>query len=274
MEVIALQSGSSGNCIYVETSHVRLLIDAGISGRQAELRLKHFGKDIREVDALLVTHDHSDHTRSLGVFNRKYGLPIYITRKTLRVVQRTRKQGNLSAIRFFESTERFEIGRLRIETYKTPHDAADGVVFVLDDGEKRLGVLTDLGHPFRQLREIIPTLDAVVLESNFDPQMLIHSRYPELLKSRIAGERGHLSNLDAAELLQTAGGDLQWVVLAHLSEECNHPDKAIETHRQLLGPDLVIKCADRYEATPPMQILPAKFRKSPPCQLTQPRLFS
>ncbi len=273
MEVIPLQSGSSGNCVYVESGDVRLLFDAGISGRQAELRLKEFGKDIRQVDALVISHDHGDHTKCLGVFNRKYDLPVFISRPTLRTVQRNRKQGNLSGIRYFESGDSFRIGSVTIESVKTPHDAVDGVAFVVDDGEKRFGLLTDLGNAFSGLREVIATLDAVMLESNYDSEMLIRSGYPDMLKSRIAGDGGHLSYLDAAELLQGAAADLQWVVLAHLSEECNDPAVAIQTHRRLLGSEMVIRCADRYEASPPMLIRASANPKAQPARLKQQTLF-
>lgn len=273
MEVIPLQSGSTGNCIYVESDGVRLLFDAGISGRQAELRLKEFGKDIRQVDALIISHDHSDHTRALGVFHRKYDLPVYLSRPTLKVVQRNGKQGKLSRLHFFESGETFSIGSIRIETVPTPHDAADGVAFVIDDGEKRFGLLTDLGHVFQRLHELIGTLDAVLLESNYDPELLSRSRYPEQLKARIAGKGGHLSNEEAASLLRSASPDLQWAVLAHLSEESNDPETAVQSHRRILGSELDLRCADRYRATEQMRIDAPVVRKLPPRRLTQQRLF-
>lgn len=273
MEVIPLQSGSTGNCIYVESSGVRLLFDAGISGRQAELRLKRHGKNIRDVDALVISHDHSDHTRSLGALNRKFGLPVFVSRLTLKAVQRYRPQGELSEVSHFESGEAFAIGSLSIETIRTPHDAADGVAFVVDDGKKRFGLLTDLGHVFRRLHDIVPTLDAVLLESNYDPEMLIHCRYPDMVKTRIAGKRGHLSNADAAELLACASPDLQWAVLAHLSEESNCPEVALRTHREKLGSELLLQCADRHEASPPMKIQTPSQRKTPPSRLTQKQLF-
>ncbi|MEL6105395.1 MAG: MBL fold metallo-hydrolase [Planctomycetota bacterium] len=273
MEVICLQSGSSGNCAYVECDDVRLLIDAGISARQVDVRLKSLGKDSGALSALLISHDHSDHTRCLGTIHRRFDLPIHVSRATLRTVQRKRKQGELRQIRYFESDESFRIGHVTVETIRTPHDAADPVAFVIDDGVKRLGVLTDLGHSFRRLTDVIGTLDAVVLESNYDPAMLIESRYPDMLKSRIAGDRGHISNPDAVELLQKASPDLQWAMLAHLSEECNDPEVALRTHRKTLGPNLKLCCADRYRVSELLRIEAPKVSKTAPPRLRQQMLF-
>ena len=272
MEVISLQSGSSGNCVYVESKRTRLLFDAGISGRQAELRLKQFGKDIRAVDAVVISHEHSDHIRSISAFHRKYKLPLIISQPTLRAVQRRNSLAEFGDVTHFHSGDSFRFGDVSIETLPTPHDAVDGVAFVIDDGRRRFGLLTDLGHVFRRLQDVIPTLDAVMLESNYDSQMLIHSRYPESVKSRIAGKRGHISNLDAAELLLTASEDLQWVLLAHLSGECNDPMTAIKTHQKRLGKKLVIHCAHRDQASERLMIKPASKRKQPPVRLRQQEL--
>jgi phosphoribosyl 1,2-cyclic phosphodiesterase len=137
-----------------------------------------------------------------------------------------------------------------VETIPTPHDAVDGVGFVVDDGVHRLGILTDLGHVFDELDEILPQLDAVFIESNHDLEMLAGSLYPESLKRRIRSPSGHISNTDSAELLSRAATEkLQWACLAHLSGESNTPELAIETHRHLLGNAFPIHCADRHGAT-------------------------
>lgn len=250
MEVIALQSGSSGNCIYVEAADVKLLFDAGISGRQAEQRLAEHGRDIRDVDALIISHDHSDHTRCMGIYQRKYGLPIHVTADTFDVVQRNAKLGRIGDVRYFLSGSVLEFGDVRIETIPTPHDAADGVAFVVDDGTHRLGILTDLGHVFDQLEEIMASLDAVIIESNYDVNMLDRGPYPEFLKSRIRGPKGHLSNLEAADLLgRTARGQLKWACLAHLSEENNDPEIVLSTHREVVGSEIELLVAQRRRAT-------------------------
>jgi phosphoribosyl 1,2-cyclic phosphodiesterase len=248
MEFVALQSGSNGNCVYVQAGEVRLLVDAGISGIQAQQRLAGAGFDITAVDAVLISHDHSDHARSLGIFQRKFRLPVYVTRATLRAAS-YQGLGRLGDVRHFRAGEVLQFGGLRVETLPTPHDGADGVVFVFDDGHQRLGIMTDLGHPFAELAPAIASLDAVLLESNYDPQMLAAGRYPASLKQRIRGPGGHLSNLEAAELLcRAAGSRLRWACLGHLSEENNCPQLAFQTHRQVLGDRFPLHVASRYAA--------------------------
>ena len=255
MEVISLQSGSSGNCVYVETADVRLLFDAGISGKQAQQRLAQFEKDIRDVDALIISHDHGDHTRHMGVLQRKFGLPIYITRPTLDAATRHRKIGPLSDVTFFESGDTLWFDEVSIETMSTPHDAADGVVFVVEDDRHRFGVLTDLGHVFEELEHLMGTLDAAIVESNYEPSMLDDCDYPDFLKHRIRGPAGHISNVEAGELLLRAGMTrMQWACLAHLSNESNHPEVALQTCRRIIGTQLSLRCADRGKASELMRL--------------------
>ena len=255
MEVIALQSGSSGNCIYVEAAGQRLLFDAGISGRQAEQRLAAYGREIRDVDALVISHDHNDHVRAMGVYQRKFSLPIHITPDTLAVAGRKMNLGKLSDVHYFTAGSTLCFGDVRVHTIPTPHDAADSVGFVVDDGTHRLGILTDLGHVFDELDEILPQLDAVLIESNHDLEMLAGSFYPESLKRRIRSPQGHISNHDAAELLsRSAPATLKWACLAHLSADSNTPELAIETHKSVLGHAFPIHCADRHAASDVMVV--------------------
>jgi phosphoribosyl 1,2-cyclic phosphodiesterase len=254
MQVISLQSGSNGNSVYVEAGDVRLLFDAGISGSKAQERLALHGRDIAAVDAVLISHDHVDHARSMGIYHRKFGLPVYVTAKTHRAARR-HKLGEIRNIGHFSAGEALRFGKVVVETIATPHDGADGVVFVVDDGKHRLGVLTDLGHVFSELEAIIGTLDAVLLESNYDPDMLATGSYPEWLKQRIEGPGGHISNRESAELLlKSASKRMKWACLAHLSQDNNTPDLAIETHCQVLGQRLPIYVATRYGATEVMEV--------------------
>jgi len=248
MQVISLQSGSNGNCIYVEAGGVRLLFDAGISGRQAESRLAARGRDIAAVDAVLISHDHRDHVRCAGVFQRKFGLPVYATQRTIEAANAYCDLGVMTDVRYFEAGGGLLFGEVVVEAIPTPHDGVDGVAFVVDDGYRRLGILTDLGHVFDRLTSVVQTLDAVVLESNYDPAMLARGSYPESLKRRIRGPRGHLSNLESAELLsRAAGGPLRWACLAHLSAENNTPQLALNCHQSVLGFRLPLHVASRYE---------------------------
>lgn len=250
MKIISLQSGSNGNCIYVEADGVRLLFDAGISGIQAKERLAAHGVDITSVDALLISHDHRDHARCLGIYQRQFGLPVFITRKTLAAAMAYTKLGKLTDVRQFQAGAPVQFGTVVVETIPTPHDGADGVVFIVDDGRQRLGIMTDLGHVFDGLRSAVCSLDAVLLESNYDPAMLANGSYPDFLKERICGLGGHLSNAECAELLAAAFDQrLRWACLGHLSEHNNTPALALRTHRELLGARVPLHVASRYQAS-------------------------
>lgn len=250
MEVIALQSGSNGNCFYVESGSVSLLFDAGISGKQAESRLAAHGRAIRDVRGLIISHDHRDHSSGMGVFQRKFGLPIHVSRSTLEVARTSSRLGALHDVRHFQAGSVLRFEHVVVETIPTAHDAADGVCFVVDDGERRVGILSDLGHPFAGLVDVVRSLDAVIIESNYDAVMLRSGAYPKMLKERIQGPGGHLSNDEAASLLRAADcGRLQWACLAHLSAENNHPHVALAAHRQLLGEQLPLVVASRTAAS-------------------------
>ncbi len=254
MRVISLQSGSNGNCIYVETAGARLLLDAGLSGIQVQRRLALHGRDVRGVDAVVISHDHADHCRSMGILHRKFGLPIYVTAETFRAAA-CYGLGKIAALRHFGSGQTLRIGDVAIETIATPHDGVDGVAFVIDDGRRRLGILTDLGHVFSGLEDVLRSLDAVVLESNYDAEMLADGPYPVWLQERIRGPAGHISNVESAELLQKAASKrLQWACLAHLSEDNNTPAVALRTHRRIVGRRLPLVVATRHEATDVLEV--------------------
>ena len=253
MRVISLQSGSNGNCIYVETSGAKLLFDAGISGSRAKERLALHGRDVMEVDAVLISHDHVDHSCSMGIYHRKFGLPIYTTAKTYRAASRY-GLGDIEDLKHFTAGDTLRFDKVKVETIPTPHDGVDGVVFVVDDRKHRLGVLTDPGHVFRGLEGIIGS-GCCNAESNYDPDMLANGPYPDWLKERIEGPTGHISNFEAAELLRTtATKRLKWVCLAHLSQDNNTPALAIKTHRRILGKRLPLFLATRYEASEVMEV--------------------
>lgn len=248
MFALSLQSGSNGNCMYVETQDVKLLFDAGICGIEAEQRLAAYGRDIRDVDAILISHDHADHIRHVGVYQRKFGLPVYLTEKTFYRAAKFNALGKFHDLNYFLAGDQLQFGEVSVETIPTAHDAVDGVAFVVSSAGKRLGIMTDLGHAFKELFPVMESLDAVFLESNYDREMLVRGTYPAFLKKRIQGPQGHLSNLEAAELLQ-AGTKLKWACLAHLSEKNNSVPVALKTHREIVGTDLTLHVADRYRPT-------------------------
>ena len=255
MKVISLQSGSDGNCFYVETDHFRLLFDAGISFRRARVRLAEYERDIYSVDAVFITHDHGDHIRCLNAFHNKLKVPVYMTHRTYSAARNARKISELEHRHFFQAGESVELAqadrRVSVHSIPTPHDSADGVAFVVEDGMgQRVGILTDLGHVFDGLRDVLKSLDAVVIESNYDTEMLECGRYPWRLKQRIRGRGGHLSNVEAAELISEYGSQrLQWACLCHLSEDNNSPEVARRTHQQILGEDFMIHVASRDDVS-------------------------
>jgi phosphoribosyl 1,2-cyclic phosphodiesterase len=254
MRVISLQSGSNGNCIYVEAGGAKLLFDAGISGTRVRERLDLYGLDVADVDAVLISHDHVDHCRNMGVLHRKFGLPIYVTAKTYQAAAQY-ALGEITDLRHFSSGEMLRFGNVKVETIPTPHDSADGVAFVVDDGRRRFGILTDLGHVFDSLRCVVESLDAVLLESNYDPEMLSGGQYPEWLKRRIKGPGGHISNIEAAETLSSFSSKrMKWACLAHLSADNNTPALALATHRRILNDRLPVFVATRYEPSEMMEI--------------------
>ncbi len=240
----SLQSGSNGNAIYVEAGDVRLLFDAGISARQAGLRMAARGREIRDCTALILSHEHSDHARHAAMYQKKFGLPVWMTRPTGRAIDGRFRMP--VAPRWFSSGQTLEFGAVRVHTIPTPHDAVDTVCFVVEHECRRLGIFTDLGHPFAALSDALSQVDAAYLECNFDEDMLRRGPYPWWLQERIAGPAGHLSNDDAAGMARRAGRSrLQWIAAAHLSEENNTPDLALEAVRRAAGSALPVFVASR-----------------------------
>jgi phosphoribosyl 1,2-cyclic phosphodiesterase len=250
----SLQSGSNGNSIYVEAGDVRLLFDAGLSAKRSSERLALHGREIQDIDALLISHDHSDHSRCMGVLQRRFNLPVYLTRRTFDAIAGQVGELQPSCLHFFEAGESLQFGDMRVHTLPTPHDAADGVVFVIEHRATRLGILTDLGHPFGALRSLLPTLHAAYIESNYDPEMLRNGPYPWHLQERIRGNGGHLSNDECAELLDGVIEKWAWAALSHLSQENNHPECALSTHHRRHGTRSRLHVASRHQAGPLMEV--------------------
>jgi len=229
VRISVLGSGSRGNSTLVLAGETRLLVDAGFSARSLESRLASLGILPEEIDAILITHDHGDHTRGAGVFARRHGTPVFVTEPTRRACGPIfRGQEDLRAYR---AGYPFRIGALEILPFLTAHDAPDPVaVSVKDTGSGfKLGVATDLGRPTSQVRLALSQSDVLILEANHDPGLLHTGPYPPSVRSRIASSHGHLSNEAAAQLaLELCHPRLAAVVLAHLSAECNRPDLAEE----------------------------------------------
>lgn len=226
LRVTVLGSGSSGNCTLVEAGDVSVLVDVGFSGRQIKKRMEETGRDLEEVDAVLVTHEHSDHTAGLPVLAGKMGLPVYCNRLTSEFLQGKLK--GYGGWKLFRSGDCFEIGELKVESFRVPHDAYDPVGYVLEFQEARMAFLTDLGYVPGNILERMRAVDGMILESNYDPELLRSDRKrPWAVKQRIMARHGHLSNEGAAKLAgEVVNERLRHLFLGHLSGDCNRPDLA------------------------------------------------
>ena len=243
----SLNSGSNGNCYYVGSSTEAVLVDAGISCRETEKRMKTLGLDMSSVKAILVSHEHSDHTTGLTILSKKYQLPVYITHHTLR-----QSQLNIDhrLVRSFSADEPLNIGSLSITAFKKLHDACDPHSFVISDGTINIGVFTDIGIACPQVIRNFRKCHAAFLEANYCPDMLRTGNYPVHLKRRISSDTGHLSNTQALELfMKFKSRGLSHLVLSHLSENNNRPELVSELFNNQAGAVKIV-VASRYEATP------------------------
>ncbi|MFH1112629.1 MAG: MBL fold metallo-hydrolase [Pseudomonadota bacterium] len=257
MKLTPLASGSSGNSFLVRANGSAILVDAGLSGKQISKRLEDAGTDPGSLEGILVSHEHSDHVKGVGVLSRKFKLPVYINRGTWNAVEKT--LGKVHRLEIFETGKVFEIGGLRIHPFSVPHDCADPVGFRISCGTAKLGIATDLGTATGLVTSLLTGLHLVVLESNHDPKMLRDGPYPWELKQRVRSRLGHLSNPESAQLLQRIVSDqLQAVILAHMSETNNSPDLALDCARSSLREFLAqrgrIFCAGQDEVGPTIEI--------------------
>lgn len=253
MKLCSIASGSSGNCIFAGSETTSLLIDTGISGKRIEEGLNFIGHTTKEIDGILVTHEHSDHISGLGVISRRYGIPIYATKGTREAVLHTKNIGEIPENLFveLEPDMDFNIGDITVSPATVSHDAAQPVAYILRQPGKSMGIMTDLGMYDNYIVEKLQKLDVLLLEANHDVRMLQAGTYPYYLKQRILGERGHLSNEVSGRLLSEVLHDnFKTVILGHLSKENNYEKLAYETVR------LEIDMADnRYRASDfPIQV--------------------
>jgi phosphoribosyl 1,2-cyclic phosphodiesterase len=222
LKVTVLGSGSTGNATLVEAGGVRVLVDAGFSGRSIERRMHAAGIEPGWLDAILITHDHGDHTRGMGVLARRFRVPLYLTERT-RAACGVLLDGS-EELHTYDTSATVRIGVLEVTPFLTVHDAVDPVAVTLRDTstDTKLGIATDLGRPTASVRAALAGCHMLVLEANHDEVMLREGPYPWSVKQRIASSHGHLSNRAAGELArELQHAELTTIVLAHLSESCN-----------------------------------------------------
>lgn len=222
MRFTILGSGSRGNATLIEHQGTHVLLDNGFSLKELGYRLLQRGVELEQLDAVLVTHEHNDHIGGVGVLHRKTGVPIWLTPGTRRAGEKA--LGETAGLHELNCHEDFSVGAIQVHPFPVPHDAREPCQFVFSDGDKRLGILTDVGRITQHIQEQLSGCDALILESNHDPQMLRSGPYPPSLQARVGGPMGHLSNQQAAACLQEIDcSSLQHIVAAHLSEKNNSP---------------------------------------------------
>ena len=232
-----IASGSSGNCIFIGSDHTKVLIDAGLSGKKIEAGLTSLGVEPQSLDAILITHEHSDHIQGAGILSRRFDVPIYATPGTWEAVERFGSLGKIHPWNklLVYSDERVLLNDLCINPFAIPHDAAEPVGYAVETEGFKAAIATDIGKVTPLIEGNVSDCDVLLIEANHDLDMLENGPYPFPLKKRIRGDFGHLSNVACGELLTRVYSErLACVYLGHLSEENNHPAVAFETVNDIL----------------------------------------
>ena len=260
MRMMSIASGSSGNCIYIGTERTHLLVDAGVPKKRVLEGLARLDLSLNDIDAILITHEHSDHINGVGVLERALEIPLYGTKKTLGHIERATTLGRIpeGIYRTFKAGDSFEIGDITVGSIPVSHDAKDPVGYRFDAEGKRIGVVTDLGVYTDATISFYSNMDAALIEANHDVNMLLNGPYPYALKQRILGVKGHLSNEDSGRLIGSLLNDrIKRIYLGHLSKENNFPELAYQTVRMEVNlgdnpyraDDFDIRVARRDEAS-------------------------
>jgi phosphoribosyl 1,2-cyclic phosphodiesterase len=269
----SLNSGSNGNCYYIENQHDAILVDAGITCRETEKRMERLGLSMTKVRAIFVSHEHSDHIRGISVIAKKYDLPVFITDGTLK------KSGfslDSSLLKTFTAHEPIQIGELEITAFPKFHDASDPHSFIVSCNGIKVGVFTDIGIPCENVIRYFSACHAAFLEANYDEDMLENGRYPYHLKARIRGGHGHLSNKQALELFCKNGTHMSHLLLSHLSRDNNSPDLVFQLFKKSsIGTEIIVASREIetkvYHINSPSFV---PFRKKAKSQNIQYSLFS
>ena len=257
----SLYSGSSGNCSFVQTDSTKILIDAGQSAKKIEEALTCINVDPFSINGILITHEHSDHIKGLGIFSKKFNIPVYANKETWDAMQTQREKVKKENIKYF-TFNKFSIGDIDIRPFAIPHDAANPCGFNIYNKDKKMSIATDIGHIDKEIIEHLSKSSFLLLEANYEPEILKCSKYPFLLKSRISGPNGHLSNSDAGKAISyLASNGLNKVMLGHLSRENNFPELAYKTvveeliENNVPTSSLNLSVANRFEASPMIDIV-------------------
>jgi phosphoribosyl 1,2-cyclic phosphodiesterase len=253
LQIASLNSGSNGNCYYIGNDTEAVFIDAGLSCRETERRMRKLGLDMRKVKAIFISHEHADHISGMTTLSRKWELPVFITPAT-HTGTRLPLQPHLTVT--FRPNVAVQIGQLTVMPFTKHHDGCDPHSFTITGNGVRVGVLTDIGRVCQEVKHHFSQCDAAFLEANYDEVMLDQGRYPWHLKNRIRGGKGHLSNREALELFrQYRPQGMRLLLLAHLSKENNHPKLALDYFAPHAGATEVV-VASRYEPSEVYTVYP------------------
>ncbi|MBM3201378.1 MAG: MBL fold metallo-hydrolase [Chlamydiae bacterium] len=232
----SLASGSKGNATYVGTKETKILVDAGLNFKHLTIRLEEIGVNIEDIDAVVVTHEHTDHIKGLEILSKKLAIPVFANRETAKGISEAFE--SRPKFKIFSTGEPFSFGDLEIFPFSVQHDTLDPVAFTIQSQGKRLGICTDLGFATSLVKSHLCDLDALIIEANHDEHMVHASSRPYVYKERVLGRQGHLSNKASAEVIKAVYSPrLKEVFLAHLSSECNHPKVALETIESIIHKD-------------------------------------
>ncbi len=237
-----LASGSKGNSIFFGTDQTKILIDAGISGRATTRKLGEIGVDIADIDAIIISHDHSDHIAGLKMLALRHGIPVFANMETAKGIYAS--LGECPKFSIFQTGEDFTFQDIVIHPFSIQHDTADPVAFTLKTGNLKVGICTDLGFPTTLVRSHLKGCDYLYVEANHEPAMVHACSRPMTYKQRVLGRSGHLSNEMCRDLVAELTHDgLKHIHLAHLSQECNNPERALSTVREKVASSIPISIA-------------------------------
>lgn len=259
LEVTVLASGSAGNASLVRAGNTAFLVDAGLSAKQLCLRLQACQQDPANLQGILITHEHSDHCSALKTLLAKYDLPIYCNASTARALQESGLQHR--NWKLFQNSSEFTLGDATIRPFSVPHDAVDPVGFRISAQAGCFGVLTDLGYATNLVFEALSGIRALLIETNYDEQMLQRdTRRPWSVKQRITSRHGHLSNTAASRVMVDLKASLEWILLGHLSRDCNSPELAVDCVTRTIAetgrfPGTRVHCASQDVPSPAFQLI-------------------
>lgn len=252
MRFASLGSGSKGNSTVVESDTACVMVDCGFGLRNACTRLERIGKSPEDLTAIIVTHEHSDHWKGIGALSAKYNIPVYLSAGSLKAKE---IQSGEALFNCIDSHKDFYVGDVCIKPVPVPHDAREPIQYILSNGKVQLGILTDLGHFTPHVVSSYSKCDALLLECNYDDDMLLDGPYPRFLKERVSGMFGHLSNRQAADLLLALDlSRLKTLVIGHISAKNNDVSLIKAAIEPLCGEDIVLSFADQESGSPWMEI--------------------